>query len=189
MPENEENISLRQLKLDDERAYEEIYFLYHKRLYSFAFKYLKSRELAEDAVHDTFIKLWDNRQNIQTSIRGFLFTTARNHVMNMIRNHKRKVLKHIQLEQQKTPHRNKTEEVILYSEYQKILARGLDELPEGKKNIFKLKTAQGLTNPEIAAKLGISIHTVKSQYYQASQFIRKYLNKHAGIRMKEPGNG
>lgn len=189
MPENEENISLRQLKLGDEQAYEDIYFLYHKRLYSLAFKYLKSRELAEDAVHDTFIKLWENRQDIKTSIKGFLFTSARNHVMNMIRNNKKKVLKHIQLEQQKAAPVNKTEEIILYSEYQKILARGLDELPAGKKEIFKLKTVQGLSNAEIASKLDISIYTVKSQYYQASQFIRKYLDKHAGISMKEPGNG
>lgn len=189
MHENKCNISIQQLKSGDEQAYEKIYLFYHKRLYSFAFKYLKSKELAEDAVHDTFIKLWEHRQNITTSIKGFLFTSVRNHVMNMIRNNRKKVLKHIQLENQKTPRLNKTDEKILYSEYQKILARGLNELPDGKKEIFKLKSVQGLTNQEIADKLDISIHTVKSQYYQASKFIREYLDKHADIRMKEPGSG
>lgn len=189
MSDNEVNISIQQLQSGDEQTYEQIYQIYHKRLYSFAFKYLKSKELAEDAVHDTFIKLWDNRQNITTSIKGYLFTSARNHVMNMIRNRKKKVLKHIQLEQQKAPLSNKTEDKIFYSEYQNILARGLEGLPEGKREIFKLKTVQGLSNREIAVQLDISIHTVKSQYYQASKYIKDYLDKHTDIRMREPGSG
>lgn len=189
MSDIEENIALQQLRAGNEEAYEKLYHCYHKRLYSFAFKYLKSRELAEDAVQDTFIKLWEHRKTITISIKGFLFTSARNHVMNMIRNKKRKVLKHIQLEQQETNTSNSTEEVILYSEYQQIFARGLEKLPDGKKEIFRLKTVQGLSNQEIASRLDITIHTVKSQYYQASKFIKEYLNEHAGIGMKETESG
>ncbi|MEX0680120.1 MAG: sigma-70 family RNA polymerase sigma factor, partial [Balneolales bacterium] len=79
---------------------------------------------------------------------------------------------------------NNTEEVILYSEYQKILASALDELSEGKREIFELKTVHGLSNDEIVKKLGITIHTVKSQYYQASKFVKEYLEEHADIRAK-----
>lgn len=182
MQEQDENRIIQQLRSGDEEAFERLYRTYHKRLYSFVFKYLKSRELAEDAVHDTFIKLWMNRTRVTKNIRGFLFTSARNHVINMIRNNKRKVLKHIQIAQQKSASGHKTDDIILYSEYQKILARGLEELPPGKREIFKLKTVQGLANGDIARQLDISIHTVKSQYYEASRFIKKYLDDHADIR-------
>lgn len=184
MPEKEENFTIQQLRLGDEKTYEKLYHIYHKRLYSYAFKYLKSRELAEDTVHDTFLKLWEHRQKISTNIKGFLFTTARNHILNLIRNKKRQVLKHIQIEQQRAKSSNKTEDLILYSEYQKILSAGLEQLPRGKRDIFKLKTVQGLTNSEIADQLNITIHTVKSQYYDASKFIKGYLHEHAGIKMK-----
>jgi len=184
MPEKEENFTIQQLRLGDEKTYEELYHIYHKRLYSYAFKYLKSRELAEDTVHDTFLKLWEHRQKISTNIKGFLFTTARNHILNLIRNNKRQVIKHIQIEQQRAKSSNKTEDLILYSEYQKILSAGLEQLPQGKRDIFKLKTVQGLTNSEIADQLNITIHTVKSQYYDASKFIKSYLQEHAGIKMK-----
>lgn len=185
MNDRQEKIELHQLRSGDEMAFERIYHCYHKRLYSFAFKYLKSRELAEDAVQDTYIKLWEHRQNIRSSVKGFLFISVRNRVMNMIRNNKRMVLKHIQLEQQKSFSINKTDDVILYSEYQQILARGLKKLPDGKKEIFRMKSIHGLSNQEIATKLNITIHTVKSQYYHASKFIKEYLNEYAGIEIKE----
>lgn len=189
MSDNEEKIILQRLRLGDNEVYEKIYHRYHKRLYGFAFKYLKSHELAEDAVHDTFIKLWENRKTIQSNIKGFLFTSVRNHVMNMIRNKKRKVLKHIQIELQRKKSSNKTEDVIIYSEYRQILARGLNELPEGKREIFNLKTVQNLSNREIAQQLNITVHTVKSQYYEASRFIKEYLDQHAGIQTRARGNG
>lgn len=189
MSEKEEKRILRRLKLGDNGVFEELYLRYHKRLYGLAFKYLKSRELAEDAVHDTFIKLWEKRSSIHSDLKGFLFTSVRNHVLNMIRNHKRKVLKHIQIEQQRKKSSNKTEDVIIYSEYQQILARGLKELPDGKREIFNLKTVQKLSNQEIADQLGISIHTVKSQYYHASKFIKEYLGEHADIQMHARESG
>ncbi len=189
MSEKEEKRILRRLKLGDNDVFEQLYHRYHKRLYGLAFKYLKSRELAEDAVHDTFIKLWEKRSSIHSNLKGFLFTSVRNHVLNMVRNNKRKVLKHIQIEQQRKKSTNKTEDVIIYSEYQQILARGLKELPDGKREIFNLKTVQKLSNQEIADRLDISIHTVKSQYYHASKFIKEYLDKHADIQMHARESG
>ena len=189
MLEKEERITIQRLKLGDSKAYEKLYHRYHKRLYGLAFKYLKSHELAEDAVHDTFIKLWDKRSSIHSNFKGFLFTSVRNHVMNMIRNNKQKVLKHIQLEHQRKKSSNKTEDVIIYSEYQQILARGLKQLPDGKREIFRLKTVQCLSNREIAERLNITIHTVKSQYYDASNFIKQYLDDHADIKIKARESG
>ncbi len=182
MPEKEENIDVRRLRDGDVQAFRKFYHRYNKRLYSFAFQYLKSRELAEDAVQDTFIKLWEHRRQIHSNVKGFLFTSIRNHTLNMIRNNKKRILKKIRLEQQKKQPVNSTEEVILNSEYQKILKRAVDELPPGKREIFELKTVQGLSNEEISFELHVTIHTVKSQYYQASKFIKKYLEKHADIK-------
>ncbi len=181
MPEKDDQILLAKLRSGSDSAYEIIYHQYHERLYSFSFKYLKSKELSEDAVHDVFVKLWDNRQSVTTDIKSYLFTSTRNHVLNMIRNNKRKVLKQIQLEQQKSKPVNRTEEVILYSEYRKILMQGLQELPPGKREVFRLKSENEMSNSDIAEKMGITVNTVKSQYYHASKFIKEYLSEHAGI--------
>lgn len=182
MSEPEEKIILRRIRAGDEKAYRDVYIRYHKRLYSFAFQYLKNRELSEDAVQDAFIRLWDHRDRMTSNVKSFLFTTVRNHVLNMIRNNKRRTLQKIRLAQQEKRAVNRTEEVILYSEYQRILTDALNGLTDGKREIFELKSFHGLSNREISDKLGITINTVKSQYYHASRFIKDYLEKHAGIR-------
>jgi RNA polymerase sigma-70 factor (ECF subfamily) len=53
--------------------------------------------------------------------------------------------------------------------------QAIEQLSPRKKHIFKLRTVEGLSNEEIAARLGISIHTVKFQFSQASQLLRHYL--------------
>lgn len=172
---------LYRIRLGDEEAYKILYNTYHKRIYSLAFKYLKSRELAEDAVQETFIKLWENRTAVSVNVKGYLFTSARNHVFNMIRNQKKKIIRKIRAEHSEALVSNKTEDVILYSEYRSIYNEALNLLTDGKREIFELKTVQQLTNQQIADKLDISIHTVKSQYYHASKFVKEHLRTHAGI--------
>lgn len=175
---------LERLRAGDQQVYKELYCRYDKRLFSFAFQYLKSRELAKDAVQEAFIKLWVHRRAINVNVKSFLFTTVRNHVMNMIRNDRRRMLKAIQLEQQSKRHGNATEDGLLYAEYQTILASAMREMPAGRRLIFEMKTDQGLSNAAIASQLDITIHTVKSQYYLASKFVRNYLVEHAGISVK-----
>lgn len=176
-----ENKLLGRLKSDDERAFQKVYRQYHPQLYSFAYKYVRCRVRAEDVVQDAFMKLWDHRQNIQSNIKGFLFTAARNRAVNKIRNRKRTKSKHRELEQIIPARTNGTADELIYSDYQVVLHTALSELPDAKRTIFELKTQTALTNQDVADRLDISVNTVKSQYYQASKFVKQYLDKHAGI--------
>jgi RNA polymerase sigma factor (sigma-70 family) len=84
---------VRRIKLGDEAAFRELFDAYHKQLYGVAFTYLNSTELAEDAVQDVFMKLWDSRGKLDPdkSIEGYIFTPIRNHVLTMIRSDKRRI--------------------------------------------------------------------------------------------------
>lgn len=174
-----EKILLRRLKAGDEHTFREIYVTYHKQLYSLAFKYLRVKELAEDAVHDVFVKLWDSRTKLEESgsLSGFLFTAVKNHVMNTILSHKRKLKKKIQLAYEERLDEGDPRNVIFLSEYKKIYQAAIEQLPEACREVFELRVKEGLTNDEVAEYLGISIHTVKSQFYKASKFIREFLDK------------
>ena len=166
----------------DETAFRQIYDKYHEPLYGIAYKYLKSQELAEDAVHDVFVKLWDYRDELEKrSLKGFLFTTAKNHVLNMIRDRKRDIEKNNNYSHLKYTSKNKTISKLTFQSYKKIFKSGFEKLPEGKKEIFNLKMNEGFSNKDIAQKLDISVNTVKSQYYKASQFIKSYLAEHTDM--------
>src|SRR5699024_10260090 len=95
----DDHILLQKIKSGNEQSFRLIYERYHQPLYRTALKYLRSKELAEDAVHDIFIKLWNNRKNLEQygSVKGFLFTSCNNHVLIMISGNKLKVKQHILL--------------------------------------------------------------------------------------------
>lgn len=174
-----------QLKKGDKEALREAYTKYHTQLYGVAVKYLKSKNLAEDAVHDVFIKLWNHRQKLDTqkSLKGFLFTSMKNHVLNMIRNHKRDVEKNMSYALLRPVSQNKTESELTLKNYKKVFEDALQELPEGKREVFDLKMKSGLSNKKIAEKLDVSVNTVKSQYYKASRFIKGYLSEHTDLEL------
>lgn len=178
--DNEEKKLIRQLKKDDELAFRKIYLEYHKELYTVAVKYLRSKELAEDAVHDIFVKLWDNRNNLNSSgsLSGFLFTALENHVLNIIDARKRKSGKKAKLSKEKDQEKKASDNIPPISEYQKLYHEAIDKLPPARRQVFELRIKEGLTNKEVADYRGISIHTVKSQFYKASKFIREYVSEH-----------
>ncbi len=189
MPKAKENILLGRLKLNDERAFQEVYHYYHPQLFGLAYRYLKCHVRAEDVVHDAFMKLWDNRGRIKSNIRGFLFTAARNRAINKIRNRKRQKLKNAEFTNLSPAYANGTVDTLIYSDYERILQEAIHELSEGKRKIFELKTQKEFSNKDIADELGVSIHTVKSQYYHALKHVKEYLSKYEGIRQPVEQNG
>lgn len=183
MGQKEDSELVRALQDGDEHAFREIYDRYHKPLYGLALNYLKSEERAEDAVHDIFVKLWNHRKQLEEkgNLKGFLFTSGKNHVLNMIRDRKREAQKNENYAALKPVKKNEIAKKLTLKNYQEVFEQGLEELPEGKKEIFNLKMRESISNKEIARKLDISVNTVKSQYYKASKFIKSYLSNHTDL--------
>ena len=76
-----------QLKTNDITAFEKLFLKYNKRLYLYCFKMISNRFEAEEVTQDTFIKIWEARQNIDEnrSFSGYLFKIAHNKLFNLIR--------------------------------------------------------------------------------------------------------
>ena len=173
----------KKIREGNEEAFREIYDRYHIPMYYIAKKYVKSGSLAEDAVQDIFVKLWEKRHTINEakSIKGFLFTMLRNHVLNMLRDRKKEIISMAEVDEELLPGKNLTDDEILYKEYHDILEKGMGELSDRKREIFELRTLKGHSNSEVAKLLKINIRTVKTHYYLSSKFIRTYLKNHAGL--------
>ncbi len=178
-----DTILVQKIRDGDEKAFREIYDRYHVQLYYIAKKYVKIPEQAEDAVQDIFVKLWTKRDRLDESksIKGFLFTMLRNHVLNILRDNKKEIISIADLNQGQYPRCTLTEDEMLYKEYHDILEQGMAELSDRKREIFELRTLKGHTNSEVADLLKINIRTVKTHYYLSSKFIRTYLKKNAGL--------
>ena len=184
MDYKEDSKLAKEIRNSNVTSFEKTYRKYHKQLYGVAYKYLRSRELAEDAIQDIFLKLWDLRKDIDPSrsLRDFLFTMLRNHVLNMIRYNQRRIIRNYKfIEQGNTVEEQTPADVVYLSECHDIVEEGLQQLPDGKRVIFKMRRQEGMSNDEVASKLGISVFTVKTQFYHATKFLRDYIKINAEL--------
>src|SRR5690625_3404816 len=173
------------IKKDDRESFKRLYNRYYRPLFYVSKKYLKDGSIARDAVQDVFVKLWKKRDELDESysIKSFLFTMLKNHVLNMIRDKKnhRKILNDLKYTDAHTSDSNPTEDKIIYAEYINFLKKALKKLSPAERKVFQMRSFEGLSNAEIAEQNEVSIHTVKTQYYLSSKFVRNYLKKHADL--------
>ena len=87
---NEDQALFLLIKKRDKEAFSALYYKYHAYLYAVALRYLKSEDLAEDAVQHVFIKLWERTKslNIDINVKNYLYTMTKNHILNQIRDNK-----------------------------------------------------------------------------------------------------
>ena len=176
---------IKQLRRGNEPAFEQIYRAYHKSLYGMAVSWLKNPALAKDAVQNVYLKLWNYRARLDEeradSLKPLLTTFLRNEILNTIRNREKRIREHLEFSRQEKKKSNSTEEAVIYSDYKEIRENGLKQLTYRQEQIHRLRTEEGLSNKEVAQKLDISVHAVKSQYYLATRALRDYMRKNADL--------
>lgn len=173
------------LTKDDEAAFSELYIRYKDKLYYFCLYLLKSKEEANDIVQEIFIRIWESRSfiNPDLSFSSFLYTMARNRIMNFFRDMDIDTKVKEIVASQKITVEETTESQIIYTEYQEILQAAIEQLPTQRKRIFNMSRIENMSHKEIAAELDISVNTVQEHISEALKFIKIYFNKNADFTM------
>ena len=156
-----------------------IYKKYSRRLYGFVFRYIKQETDTEEIVQEVFIKIWKSRDKIDvySSFESFLFTIAHNTMVNLLKKRavEQKYVEHVKSMQSIDETYELTDE-IHYQELKHRFQGLLDELSPRQKEIFQLSRYEGLSNKEIAEKLGISTNTVKNHLVTTLSFLKSKLD-------------
>ncbi|MFT7032819.1 MAG: RNA polymerase sigma factor (sigma-70 family), partial [Cyclobacteriaceae bacterium] len=81
------NDLIERVQSDDTKAFEELYDIFYQRVIAFALNFLKCNELAEEIVHDAFMKIWEIRMDLnpQLSLDGLIFKITKNLMLNSLR--------------------------------------------------------------------------------------------------------
>ena len=161
------------LRRGKEYAFAAVFERYNRLLYTIAYRFLKSEEAAEDAIQYLFMKLWEQRTNFsfESGIRSLLFTILKNYILNELRHRSLVFEKLYEMAQQV----NDEDDFLTQfenGELGKFLRVAIDKLPPQKQKICLLKIEYGLSNQEIADRMGITVPTVKSHYTQAIKALR-----------------
>ena len=161
----------------EKRAFDELYERYSGRLYSFFLaKLWQNKEKAEDFVHDLFLKLIQKPEifDVNRSFKTWVFTVAYNMCKNEYR---RKEKKKEILEEHQKSNDYREDNVLDKVEgvfFKESLEKQLNKITKEHREVFVLKTIQGLKNREIAEILGISLGTVKSRaFYGLKQILEQ----------------
>lgn len=177
---NNEDHSLFQLiKKRDKQAFTVVYQKYHAYLYALALRYLKDKHMAEDTVQHIFVKLWETAKNIEIEInlKNYLYTMTKNNILNQIRNNKEAISINYSNAQTQIPDEDDFFKLIDEVQLSQFLRNGIEKLPAQKKEVCTMKMEGNISNQEIADRMGISIHTVKSHYQESVKILRDYLKK------------
>lgn len=164
---------------DDKKAFNFIYGKYYKMLYVLAFQYLKDQEDAADVVQQSFVKLWESRIQlaVDISLKNYLYSMTKNLVLNRIRNENNALIHNYKITQLNPDYEDNLIENIEKKELLNILSSAIGMLPEQKKMICNYKLDEKLSNQDIAEKMDISIHTVKTHYAQSVKLLRGFIEK------------
>lgn len=160
------------LKVQDRSALESLYDAYGSALFGVVLRIVQSRELAEQVLQDTFLKIWRNAASYDAS-KGRIFTW----MLNIARNTAIDATRTAYFQ-----HYRKTESIdkLVYDSGGEAMNPehlGLRELVQrldGKyRELIELVYFKGYTQDEIARETGIPLGTIKTRLRHAIGELRK----------------
>ena len=168
------------LKKDDFIAFDALFHKYSASLYAFALSITRDSFAAEEVTQLVFLKVWEKREQIKEhlSFKSFLFSVAYHETISWLRKEKSERMRIDEFVKIAGFETNETEQVVEFHNIEGLANQLIQEMPEKRKEIFKLSREQGFSNKEIAGKLGISIKTVENQMTSALKYLREKLGKH-----------
>ncbi|MCE4563962.1 RNA polymerase sigma-70 factor [Maribellus sp. CM-23] len=176
---NEEKKLVDEIRRGNEAAFEKIFRRYYRPLCLFATKILGDDETAEEVVQDFFVKLWERREGfiVETSVKNYLFRSVKNLSINVIK-HEQIKLKHAQ-QVMADAEANDFKDHFTEVDLERAIEKSIEELPEKRREIFRLSREEGLKYREIAERMNISIKTVEVQMGLAIRTLRDKLKKYS----------
>lgn len=178
--ESRDDRILEGLRGGDARALEAAFYGYYDGLFGHAFRYTRSREIAEEVIQDVFLRIWERRHQLVGSerLQPLMFAAVRNASISWLRRQR--------VEQRfaasGTPGLGQfTSDVadLVARTDERDLARELQDavqtLPPKARLAITLRWQRQLKNTEIAEVMGVSVKAVEFSIARALNHLRRVL--------------
>lgn len=154
---------------------------YSRPLYGLGMRLLGDRQMAEELVQDSFVRVWRSASSYDAdrgTVRTFVYTIARRAAIDMHRRSQR-VPMPVELSDndsmigQETGAPDSYERLVDGIE----VREAMDTLSEAHREVLELSYDQDLPQKEIAERLGVPLGTVKTRVYHALKALRAELEE------------
>ncbi|MCG8473701.1 MAG: sigma-70 family RNA polymerase sigma factor [Desulfobacterales bacterium] len=170
---------IREMSRGKDRAFRELVQRYQSPLYTYALRFSGVKEEAEDTVQETFLRLYANRHKLDASksLKAYLFRICRNLLIDATRK-KRFTGQEPSAQADPSP---SPDERIHKKEWQAILMRAIETLPENQRTAILLRHTQELSYAEISEVMGLSVSAVESLLVRGRKSLKACLSKKASL--------
>lgn len=172
------------LFIGDEEIYILLFQEYYVSLCAYSRRYVGRKDIAEEIVSDTFLKIWENRRSLEinTSVKAYVFHAVCNNSLYYLRKLKTKNnLKDYFRETSSgnlgfevTSEEIEEQSLIMENMSQKI-EEAVNLLPEQQQRAFRLKRLEGKKTKEVAEIMGLSVKTIEMHLAKATLHLRQNL--------------
>ena len=161
----------------DMRAFETLYDRYRAQAFGLAVRLTHRRGTAEEVTQDAFLTLWRKASHYDPRrgrVGPWLLTFVRHRAIDSLRSGARRE-RTVELESaaERLEAPDRTDDVVAAREQSRDAHRLVKELPAEQREVIELAYFGGMTQGEIAAKVGIPIGTVKGRSRLALEKLRR----------------
>ncbi|HVQ54415.1 MAG TPA: sigma-70 family RNA polymerase sigma factor, partial [Thermoanaerobaculia bacterium] len=179
----------------DARSLETLLERHQAQVYRFGMKMCRDPEDARDVLQDTLLAMARNVRDFRgaSSISTWLYTIARSFCIKKRRRSKFAPERERSLDSEAAPEAARladpaagADEALAGKEVEQALERGIRALEPIYREVLLLRDVEGLTAPEVAEVLGVSVAAVKSRLHRARLSVRAHVAPILGVP-SEPG--
>lgn len=170
---------IEKLKNGDSFAFEVLFYKYRNKVKGFARNMVPAQIDLEEVVQEVFVKVWMKREMIKPDkdFQAYLFSIAKNLILDYLKSAVNRRLYFVEENFQQDMLIEEGSEITITQEAEDKLMELIDQMPERRREIFKLSRFNGMSYRQIAERLHISENTVDSQIRNALAFLRKEFRK------------
>lgn len=171
-----------------------LYAQYKSLVYNVALSYVQNVEDAEEITQDVFVQLFQSMDSFkqQSSLKTWIYRITINKSLDLLKHKKSQKRFFIfgkrsenEYEIQNISNFEHPGVLLENKEKSKLLFGVINELGENQKTAFILSKIDGLSNPEIATIMELTVSSVESLLFRAKENLRKKIgNKFEEYRKK-----
>lgn len=174
--QNDEQL-LKEIAKGDLTAYRVLFDYYFSDLCNFLNLYIHNRTFAEEIALEIFAYIWEKRETleIKSSLKGFLFTSAKNRAISFFRREKQHLFSQLGIDDEFRELDLSSQDYLENKELKQLIDQAVDALPEKSRQIYKMAWEENQSHKEIAEQLGITPKTVENHVGIALRKLRSTL--------------